>query len=140
MTKEETIKILAMLSAYFGQGKAEPQAMASAWHLILKDYDFAIAQRAVVEFARNDTREYCTFPPVGSIVTAIKAQEKLANRIFNVAFQDVEYNDLPDVAKRFITKNDYQTLLDMSQEELKKREQSIKGVLTGQLTTPLLEE
>lgn len=139
MTKKETIKILAMLSAYFGQGKADPQEMANAWHLILKDYNYAIAQKAVVEFARNDTREYCTFPPVGSIVRAVEAQGKLANRVFNTAFHNGEYKDMPNGAKRLITESEYETLLNMSQDELKEREQSIKDALMGKLTTPLLE-
>lgn len=72
MTKEETIKIMAMLNAFYAGGKNDPKMQATAWHLVLHKYDYNVAQEAIVLFAENDTREYATFPAVGNIVKAIK--------------------------------------------------------------------
>lgn len=72
MTKEETIKIMAMLNAFYAGGKNDPKMQATAWHLVLQKYDYSVAQEAIVMFAENDTREYATFPAVGNIVEGIK--------------------------------------------------------------------
>ena len=71
MTKQETIQIMAMLGAFYGAGKSNPEIMAEGWHLILEPYDFDIARRAVLNYAKNDVREYASFPTVGNIVKCI---------------------------------------------------------------------
>lgn len=71
MTKEETIKIMAMLNAFYAGGKNDPKAQATAWHLVLQKYDYKVASEAIVLFAERDTREYATFPAVGNIVECI---------------------------------------------------------------------
>lgn len=110
MTLKETVKILAILNAFYGQGKADPQMMSAAWHVILKPYDYAIAEQAVFNFAKADTREYSTFPGVGQIVKAIRHEEKMPNLIYNFARQRELYRNLPDRAKDIISEDVYQKL------------------------------
>ena len=103
MNKNETLKILAMLSAYYGQGKSDAKQMASAWHLILKDYSYQDAERAVVEFARNDVRDYATFPTVGVIIREIETAHTNARKLKNKAWNNIlntnEYDKLIEEAK-----------------------------------------
>ena len=55
MNKKETIQIMALLSAFYGAGKSDPNIMAEGWYLILEPYDFEIAKRAVLNYAKNQT-------------------------------------------------------------------------------------
>ena len=57
MNKQETIQIMAMLGAFYGAGKSNPEVMAEGWHAILEPYDFEVARRAVLNYAKNDVRE-----------------------------------------------------------------------------------
>lgn len=75
MTKEETIKIMAMLNAFYAGGKNDPKQQATAWHLILQKYNYESASKAILNFAENDVRDYATFPAVGKIVAEIKKVE-----------------------------------------------------------------
>lgn len=104
MTKEETIKVMAVLCALYGQGKGDPKMMATAWHLILQDYGYDETCAAVVEFAKNDVRDYATFPAVGKIVQAIEAMRTKRNRAINevymaIALNNKAYEDLSETAK-----------------------------------------
>lgn len=121
MTKEETLKILAMLSAFYGQGKSNPSNMATAWHLILGKYEYRIAQKAILTFAENDTREYATFPAVGKIVEAIKFEEKKEYAPINAIVRGIaygrHYSNLPDEAKALISSEKYDAWLSMNAEE-----------------------
>lgn len=121
MTKEETIKILAMLSAFYGQGKSNPEQMATAWHLILGKYDYRIAQKAILNFAENDHREYATFPAVGCIVQAIKDAEYEENKPINEIVKAIsygrQYTTLSVKATQLISNEKYNTWLSMNAEE-----------------------
>lgn len=120
MTKEETIKIMAMLNAFYAGGKNDPKMQATAWHLVLEKYDYQTASQAVIEFAENDTREYATFPAVGLIVNKIRE----LNRKRESAVRDVvisisygrDYSVLGDDAKRLISQTDYNEWLNMDAE------------------------
>lgn len=112
MNFKETVKILAILNAFYGQGKANPETMANAWHVILKPFDYAISEQAVFNFAKTDTREYSTFPGVGQIVKAIRHEEKLPNLIYNFARGRELYKNLPERAKEMITEDEYIKLMN----------------------------
>lgn len=75
MTKQETIKIMAMLSAFYAGGKNDPEQQATAWHLVLQNYSYESASKAILRFAENDVRDYATFPAVGKIVAEIRKVE-----------------------------------------------------------------
>ncbi len=121
MTKKETIQLMALLSAFYGAGKSNPEIMAEGWYLILEPYDFEIAKRAVLNYARNDTREYGTFPTVGNIVKCIEEeryQEELPIReIVRSISYGRDYNQLSDRAKCNISEDRYNSWLNMDAEE-----------------------
>ena len=121
MTKGETIDIMAMLEAFYGQGKGNPEIMAEGWFLILEPYDFEVAQRAVLSYARNDTREYGTFPTVGNIVKCIEEEMRKDNAPIKEVVKAVSYgwgyNQLSADAKQIISEDRYDSWLKMDAEE-----------------------
>lgn len=121
MTKEETVKIMAMLGAFYAGGKNDPKMQANAWHLILAKYDYRIASKAVMTFAENDRREYATFPAVGCIVQAIKdeqtKEEKPIKEITHNLFYGMDYINLSDEARNLISEERYNEWLKMNAEE-----------------------
>lgn len=131
MNKTETIKIMAMLSAYYGQGKANAEAMANAWHLILQDYDYKLAEQAVINYAKNDRREYASFPSVGAIVNVIEQteaeQKNLVNRVFNAVLNGVPYDDMPEEQKLLCDRGVYERGLTMDYEELLSKQDDFKS-------------
>ena len=136
MNKNETLKILAMLSAYYGQGKSDAQQMASAWHLILKDYPYQDAEQAVVEFARNDVRDYATFPTVGVIIreidTARTNARKLKNKAWNNILNTNEYDKLIEEAKEWFSREQFNELKKLPHEiQVTQRDNFIKQIGDG---------
>lgn len=121
MTKKETIELMAMLSAFYGAGKGNPEVMAEGWHMILQPYDFEIAKKAVLNYAKNDTREYGTFPTVGNIVKEIEAEMSKArapvNEIVRAVSYGWDYAQLSGEAKATITEERYKEWLSMDAEE-----------------------
>lgn len=111
MTKEETIKIMALLGAFYAGGKNDPKVQAQAWYMILYKYDFNIAKCAVLRFAENDNRDYATFPAVGKIVEAIKAEtamrEKPIKEIMLGISYGTGYGNLSSEAQKLITADMY---------------------------------
>lgn len=91
MTKEETIKILAMLNAFYAGGKNNPREQATAWHMVLGKYEYEAAFKAVLRYAENDTREYASFPAVGAIVKLIKSEEEFYNSSVKSIIRNIAY-------------------------------------------------
>lgn len=122
MTKEETIKIMAMLGAFYSGGNNNPKLQAEAWHLILQKYDYHIAECAVLKFAEDDTREYATFPAVGKIVAEIKAEEKRRKAPIGEITYSLQYGkpyeSLSDNARLIISEEVYNEWLSKNAEEL----------------------
>ena len=121
MTKEETIKIMAMLGAFYGAGKSNPEIMAEGWYLILGSYDYEIASRAVLVYAKNDVREYASFPTVGNIVRCIeeemaKEQAPIKEVVRAISY-GWDYDQLSAEAKQNISKEHYDDWLNMDAEE-----------------------
>ena len=121
MTKEETVKIMTMLGAFYSGSKNNAKMQAAAWHLILEKYDFEIAKKAVLNFAENDTREYATFPAVGVIVREIRNQQYLEAKPIKEVIRAISYGkgyeDISDDAKRIISEDVYNKWLKIDAEE-----------------------
>ena len=136
MTKQQTVIVLAMLSAYYGEGKADAAEMAAAWHVILKDYDFATAQIAVINFAKNDARDYAVFPSVGKIVEAIEAELGKRRGVFNAALDGTPYEYLPDHYQAIVQKDFYEGLVAAGEKALQENK---AGILQGIMPEPIKE-
>lgn len=121
MTKEETIRIMAMLGAFYGAGKSNPEVMAEGWYLILGSYDYDVAAKAVLTYAKNDTRDYGTFPTVGNIVRCIEdemAKEQApVNEVVRAVSYGWGYEQLSKEAKELITPLRYDEWLKMDAEK-----------------------
>ncbi len=111
MTKEETIKIMTMLGAFYSGGKNNPRQQAIAWHMILGKYNYEDAQNAVLRFAENDTRDYATFPAVGKIVNEIRKEatrrEGLIREITTAVQYGRSYDQLSANAKALMPEDSY---------------------------------
>lgn len=121
MTKEETVKIMSMLGAFYSGSKNNAKMQAAAWHKILEKYNFEIAEKAVLNFAENDTREYATFPAVGVIVREIRNQQYLEAKPIKEVIRSISYGkgyeDISDDAKRIISEEVYNKWLKVDAEE-----------------------
>ncbi len=122
MTKQETVKIMAMLNAFYAGGKGDARLQAEAWYRILHKYDYDDAQAAVLHFAENDTRDYATFPAVGKIVEGIRLEEKRrkapVGEITSALQYGREYRQLSEAARSIISEEIYNEWLDKNAEEL----------------------
>lgn len=121
MTKEETIKLMATINAFYAGGKNDPRAQANAWHLILKDFDYNTAFEAVINFAKHDRREYATFPAVGSIVAEIEKLTAERMKPVNEVMVNIQYGTpwhlLTPEARLLIDEELYIELLKKKPEE-----------------------
>lgn len=120
MTKDETIKVLELLNAFYAGGKNDPRQQVIAWHLVLGKYDFEDAMNAVLRFAENDRREYASFPGVGRIVGEIKNAEAMRkgsvrNIIRAVAFGR-GYDSLTEYEQQLISEEMYKEWSQMDAE------------------------
>ena len=136
MTKKETIQIMALLGAFYGQGKGNPEIMAEGWYYILEPYDFEVAQRAVLTYAKNDTREYGTFPTVGNIVRCIeeemrKDQAPIKEIVRNISYGR-DYGMLTAEAKNIISEERYNSWLKMDAEEFANKSMVIAETLKSE--------
>lgn len=133
MTKNETLYILAMLNAFYGGGKNNPEEQVSAWHLILQKYDYEDAKEAVLRFAENDTRQYATFPAVGLIVKEIRDTEAMRTSIATEVIIGIsygrDYQQLSDKAKMLMCEETYNDFLKMDAELFSLRMGSLRRSL-----------
>jgi hypothetical protein len=134
---------MAMLGAFYGAGKSNPEVMAEGWYIILEPYDYDVAFRAVLKYAQEDTREYASFPTVGNIVKCIREvmaeDESPVKDIVRAVSYGWQYDQLSDKAKLLIDEKQYKKWLNMDAEEfsnkagtlarsLKKSQKLLKGV------------
>ena len=136
MTKRETIQIMALLSAFYGAGKGNPEVMAEGWYWIIEPYDYEMARRAVLTYAKNDTREYGTFPTVGNIVKCIeeemrKDQAPIKEIVRNISYGR-DYSMLTADAKALISQERYDTWLKMDAEEFANKSMVIAETLKSE--------
>lgn len=136
MTKAEAIQVMAILAGLYGQGKGNPEVMAESWYLILEPYDFEIAKRAVLNYAKNDTREYGTFPTVGNIVKEIEAEMRKEQAPIKEVVRAISYgwgyDQLSKEAKANITEEHYHDWLNMDAEEFANKANALAGTLKAQ--------
>lgn len=121
MTKEDTVKIMAMLGAFYGAGKSNPEVMADGWYLILEPYDYDMACRAVLNYAKNDVREYASFPTVGNIVKCINDEiakdEAPIKEVVRAVSYGWGYDQLSKDAKELVSPIRYDEMLKMDAED-----------------------
>ena len=133
MTKQETIKIMAILSGFYGGGKSNPEIMAEAWHQILEPYDYEVAYKAVLNYARNDTREYASFPTVGNIVKCIEDEKRKEvapiNEVTRAISYGWHYDQLSKEAQANISEEHYNDWLKMDAEEFQTKANILAGTL-----------
>ena len=136
MTKNETLMVLAMLNAFYGGGKNDPEQQVHAWHLIMGKYDFETVRLAVLHFAENDTREYATFPAVGLIVNEVRKMDKARNDVVNEIIYGVsygrEYAMLSANAKTIINEKLYNEWLSMDAEVFNAKAGTYKQLLKNE--------
>lgn len=133
MTKQETVRIMAILSGFYGGGKSNPEVMAEGWHLILEPYTYEVAYKAVLNYAKNDTREYASFPTVGNIVKCIedemKKEQAPINEVVRAVAYGWQYDQLSAEAQANITKEHYDDWLNMDAEEFANKANVLAGTL-----------
>lgn len=136
MTKKETVQIMALLSAFYGAGKGYPEVMAEGWYLILEPYDFNLAKAAVLNYAKNDTREYGTFPTVGNIVKYIEDEvhkrKAPIREIVRAISYGKSYDQLSVEAKNLISNERYNAWLKMDAEEFSNKAHIITETLRSE--------
>lgn len=63
MTERETAKIIALLREYYRDAVSTTEtAKVKAWHLLLCDFEYADAERAVIELASSYKNEFMPAP------------------------------------------------------------------------------
>lgn len=133
MTQAETIKILEMLDAFYASQKHDPKQQVIAWHLILQEFDYEDAWNAVLNYARNDEREYASFPAVGVIVKEIRKAQKRKNSLVSEIILGVsygrEYTAISDEAKALISEERYIEWLNMDAEQFQAKSGTYKQAL-----------
>lgn len=121
MTKEESIKIMAMLGAFYSGSKNDPKQQAAVWYMVIGKYDFEVAKKAVLNYAENDTREYASFPACGVIVAEIKKVQAEMDRPINEVIHRIatglDYYGLSVEAQKLISEPQYNEWLNMNAEE-----------------------
>lgn len=132
MTKEEVGKVLALLTAYYGQGRTfDVRQMVEGWYYVIGEYDYNTAKRAVVEFARNDTRDYASFPTAGSVRKAIENECNVPNKIFAKIRANTPYERLTQKERRYISEKAYEKALKLREEQLLDSHKTIIEYMRG---------
>ena len=134
MTKKETAEIVKLMNAYFRRtGSATVGTMIDAWHEALKDQDFARTRRAVVQFAKNDRRDYPTWPAVGQIIAAIEDEKKTENRPVMMAYSGLckgsDYESLPREVRDRLTPEKYAEFMRLDAEAVVARGKEVRAKL-----------
>ena len=133
MTLDETVKIMALLGSFYGAGKSNPEVMAEGWYLVLEPYDYEVAGKAVLNYAKNDVREYASFPTVGNIVKCINdeiaKEEAPVKEVVRAISYGWGYEQLSKDAQGIITPLRYDEMLKMDAEEFANKAGKIAGAL-----------
>ena len=133
MEINETGKVMEVLSAFYGQGKSDTNKMLIAWHEILKDYPYSLVYQAVMTYAKNDRREYASFPAPGAIMQVIEEaeaeQKNIVNRTFYALLHKTPYGEMPKEQQTICDQGVYERGLKMDEEELIARQDDFKRML-----------
>lgn len=125
-----------MLSAFYGQGKSDPEQMLNAWHLILKDYSCQECEKAVIQFAKSDCRDYATFPAPGVLIKKIEEEHQKEHKQKCLAWINIlntdEYDQLIEEAKDWFSREQFNELKKLPHEiQVTKRDNFIKLIGDG---------
>lgn len=123
MTKKETAEIIKLLMSYFrNNNDVGAGTMVDAWHTIFKDYKYKLVRDAVIQFAKEDRRDYPTMPSVGVIlaqIDSIKDRERRpVMKAFNGAVDGVPYEQLPEDVQEVLAQETYEKYLMYDPERL----------------------
>lgn len=139
MTKEETIKVLELLNAFYAGGKNDPQQQVIAWHLVIGKFEFDDAMEAVLNFAERDNRDYATMPGVGKIVEAIerviRRRELPIREVLNNIQGGLPWECLTARSKALIPKDSYEKWLGIDAEYFQQNTAKYADFLRKRLVT-----
>lgn len=109
MTENEIKNIATLMQGFYPQvelGEAWQKAMIK----LIGEYDYEIAEKAITEYARGDTRENPRLPAPGAIYGAIKNTYDLYGGIKALAKGDTPYDDLSEISKHLVSKETYKKM------------------------------
>lgn len=118
MTKNDTQKIAELLQGFYPSEKLFVSDMASALYLLIGEFEYQVAKRAIVEWVKSDTREIASMPAPGVIYEAVNTTTALYVGIKKIAKEERGYDELSDLAKGLVDREQYNKLLLMSEKEL----------------------
>ena len=134
MDKTETAKLLGNLSILYGRPKGDPEMTAEVWHELVKQYDYKDALKAVYDFARQDIRDYATFPAPGVIINIIEEtadkKKKRLFRIWNGMYDQLPYSNLPKECQELCPEDFYERGKNMRAEDLIAKRDEVIAYLT----------
>ena len=106
MTEAETAKIILMLREYYPRDieSTTIRAKVKAWHIVLQDYSFEVAQAAVVSFVANDRKGFMPTPGQlrEQIQTLTAKNELTAQEAWKLVSRAVAKADLMDPSEQFL--------------------------------------
>lgn len=74
MTRDEVKKLLMSLEMIYSNFKVEnPKEMTDVWHMILKDYDYAETNKAILTFVKTSNSAFA--PSVSQIIALLPRKE-----------------------------------------------------------------
>lgn len=118
MTKEEMIKIMSMLSAFYGEGKSNVEFMAPGWYELVGHFEYEAVKQAVLNYAKNDTREYASFPAPGHIIKLAKEEMQIYENVYNSIASGSYYELIDPRGQKLISKEEYDKLKMLPKDEL----------------------
>lgn len=104
MTERETAKIIALLREYYRDTVSTTEtAKVKAWHMLLCDYEYADAQRAVLDLAYSYKNDFMPTPArlIETIRSAKAADSLSAQEAWNLVSKAVSRTDWFNPSKQF---------------------------------------
>lgn len=78
MTREETIKLLMIVSASYQNFKpVDKTVSANVWHMALQEYDFVECQNALMSYITTDKNGFA--PSIGQVIDKIHTNREVAS-------------------------------------------------------------
>lgn len=73
MTKAELTKLMDNLIRFYPQTRIDDVGKTvDAWMLVMKDYSYDEAEKAMIELVKSDNRDYAPMPHIGKLVHVIE--------------------------------------------------------------------
>lgn len=139
MTIDEVLKIMSMLTVYYGKPKGHPEHIAKAWHLVLKNYKYSDAEKGVIDFVVSDTREYAVFPTLGRYLVSVEKMKKMPYRIIGKIRQGKNYDDLDMIEQSVMSEEAFNRAKSMDDVTLIDNVHKIVGYISERNERSLTE-